>query len=485
MQVEGQSGTALAKSATFVGAGLSKGKAKRGNEKKQGARPPAVQSTDAGSSLGPLSEATAAQTLQQPPARPPQPKPRPPVRPQRPEDITPLSRDLGQFRTRFPSTFITSNTDTLTTLRLSFAPTDPDFPYELEKLEVELKIPSTYPLGYPRLTVLTDVIPSGLRRKVESGWEKMALANSKRDAGSRLSLVGMINWLDRKLEELLVEEDRGAVTGVVKAGEGIGSGPAMEPASSASAPAMASESSEASEEEEGHQGDNAGADGSGRAMADDGTGPSDEANTDDELSYALSTTKLETPAPEIYPEHEEKLTPSSTAISTTHRGTHLRLPTIHSPGISLLQPYRLSLVLRCSRCRTHIDALNLEPDKPVILPCGTCRGQVGVKVRGSAIHAGDPLKGLAYLDLENCTVIDLLAGTSSYTPTCAGCSEPNVGLFKGVERNERISAFCRKCNAKMELGIGEVKFVRLSAGEGVQSGEERAGAGLVLKLKVG
>lgn len=507
--MQGQSGTALAKEAQFVGAGTSVPRSKsdrgRGGKSKESGNRGPRESGGAPKSAAPVpaqpSPAAGASAASEPfsesqqQTRQPQPRPRPPVKPIRPEDQTPLSRDLSQLKVRFPTTQTTNQTDTLNTVRLSFTPTDPDFPYDLPSLNVELRIPSTYPIGFPRLTVLTSEIPANLRRKVEEGWDRFAGANARREGPARLSLVGLVNWLDRKLEELLVAEQGGSITGVVRASDRK-----VEEKPAVSAPQPSTEEDESSSEEESSdeegEDDAKGVpgDGSGRAA---GAGPAvptearidaSESDDEDDLSYALSNTRL--PAPETYPEEtaEEEAEPSASgpAISTEHRGTQIRLPNVHRPGIALLQPARLSLVLRCARCRTNIDAPDLQPDHPVILPCRTCRSQVGVRLRAGAVHSGDPLHGLAYLDLENCTVVDLLPA-SSYTPTCEKCGEPNASLFKGLDRDETVTAFCNKCHGKMDLKIGDVRFVKLVAGAGVsrEGAEERAGAiGLPLKQKV-
>ncbi|KAH1434768.1 hypothetical protein KXX32_009753, partial [Aspergillus fumigatus] len=75
--------------------------------------------------------------------------------------------------------------------------------------------------------------------------------------------------------------------------------------------------------------------------------------------------------------------------------------------------------------------------------------------RRQLMHAHSTRAG--YLDLDGCTVVDLLP--SSFIPTCAECSTtfPVPGVV--AVRGESATASCRQCHRKMVFKIPEVKFL--------------------------
>ncbi|KAI9025634.1 hypothetical protein DFJ74DRAFT_45649 [Hyaloraphidium curvatum] len=516
----GQSAGDLARSAQFVGAGSRGGRSRgRGRDRGQGQgrgrdqapRQASEQALDVNAAeFVPSAAAASAPAAPAPqpapsaPAAPEQqqaaaptanaPRPRPPVRPNRQSTLSPLERDLAQLNTRFPGTIVL-DLGSIRTARLHFAPSDPDFPFELPRLDVELRIPETYPAGYPRLTVLTADIPPALRRRCEGRWERFAQANAKKVEG-RLSLVGLVNWLDRELEGMLVSAEEGAVTGIVRPGErpAAETGAGMHQPDAVPASLHVPEASEPPKTSDDEEGDNA--DGSGRPL---GAAPADvsadslETASDESDSESDSGTSdgdsegPDRPAQELAEQLEAAVldddaegTPGQ-AISDERRGTHLRLPGLHHPNISLLQPHSLHLLLRCGRCRAQFPGQDLPNDRAVQIPCPRCAAPCGIRIRPSAITA-DPQSGLAYIDSDLCAPAGLLPA-SSYTPTCSACAQPTPGLFAGVERGETVTRFCRHCHRRMEMRWEDVRFVRLGEGLPIGDSEHRTGAELPPRKK--
>ncbi|TLS25274.1 hypothetical protein PpBr36_07093 [Pyricularia pennisetigena] len=107
---------------------------------------------------------------------------------------------LQQLRKRYSPRESTLNGG-VTSLRFSLKPSDPDFPYELDYLEVELKIPSSYPKQPPTISVKNQDIPRGFGVNIERGWDK--LVEERKGATTLLSLT---NALDRNLETFLSEQ---------------------------------------------------------------------------------------------------------------------------------------------------------------------------------------------------------------------------------------------------------------------------------------
>lgn len=120
----------------------------------------------------------------------------------------PRRYQLDQLKRRFSPTEETLENGT-TTLFFKISPSDPDFPYELDFLEVELRVPASYPEGAPTISVKNKNIPKGFALNIERGWDRLV-------EGSRNStLLALIHALDRKLEEFLSEKKADTVKVVI------------------------------------------------------------------------------------------------------------------------------------------------------------------------------------------------------------------------------------------------------------------------------
>jgi len=107
--------------------------------------------------------------------------------------VTDGSSDLATLKLRYP-TAKTLTTSTASIIAIDLVPSDPDFPFDLPFLRIEICIPKAYPTERSTITVKDTSIPLQLKRSIEDAW---------RDKPS-CSLLDMCKWLDRSLESLLV-----------------------------------------------------------------------------------------------------------------------------------------------------------------------------------------------------------------------------------------------------------------------------------------
>ncbi|TLD25275.1 hypothetical protein PspLS_06113 [Pyricularia sp. CBS 133598] len=109
---------------------------------------------------------------------------------------------IQQLRKRYSPKELTPNGDGgVTYLQFRIKPSDPDFPYELDYLEVEIRVPSSYPKQPPSLSVENRDIPRGFSINIERGWDKL-VAERK----GNTTLLSLTNALDRNLESFLSEQ---------------------------------------------------------------------------------------------------------------------------------------------------------------------------------------------------------------------------------------------------------------------------------------
>ncbi|KAL8909466.1 MAG: hypothetical protein Q9207_000146 [Kuettlingeria erythrocarpa] len=118
----------------------------------------------------------------------------------RSEKESPRDFQIRQLERRFPSLHKVEH-DTETTLAFQLAPSDPDFPFELNELECVLHVPSSFPGdGKSSLAVRNKDMPRGYQINVERGFDALAKASPQ------ATLLSLVNALDKRLESLLTEE---------------------------------------------------------------------------------------------------------------------------------------------------------------------------------------------------------------------------------------------------------------------------------------
>lgn len=98
--------------------------------------------------------------------------------------------------------------DSGTSLTFGLAPSDPDFPFELEKLQCILHVPFSYPTqGRPKLEVTNPEMEKAFQVNVGRGFDD--IVDSALRLGGRGTLLGWMNSLDKQLERLLTTVERG------------------------------------------------------------------------------------------------------------------------------------------------------------------------------------------------------------------------------------------------------------------------------------
>lgn len=131
----------------------------------------------------------------------------------------PRAYQISQIRRRFsPVEEQEDDNNGSTILSFRMAPSDPDFPFEMDALQCRLSVPRDYPTGggKPTLRVTNADMERGYQINVERGFDRIV-------AGARaVNLLRCFNALDRELEALLSGEKAETVKIVVNRGRGQG-----------------------------------------------------------------------------------------------------------------------------------------------------------------------------------------------------------------------------------------------------------------------
>lgn len=148
----------------------------------------------------------------------------------------------------------------------------------------------------------------------------------------------------------------------------------------------------------------------------------------------------------------------TTPTSAPERGISLSFPSLEIYSIELLELVSLCITIKCERCKDTMDINNLRSGASKTESCKKCAMPLSVSYRRELMHASSFRAG--YLDLDGCTVLDMLP--SSFLPTCSSCSTtippPGVVSVRGAS----TMAICRECHHKLTFKIPEVKFLLIS-----------------------
>lgn len=186
---------------------------------------------------------------------------------------------------------------------------------------------------------------------------------------------------------------------------------------------------------------------------------SDLSDSSDDYSYDSGDESDEAPGDVEVNLGDESKPGSHTAPSQNpERGTALSFPSLSLHGVELLELISLNLTIKCERCKTTAELRGLKNNAPQTATCNKCTTVLAVTYRRDLMHPTHIRAG--FLDLENCTAVDMLP--SSFLPTCASCSEtfPLPGIV--AVRGDTSSQNCRSCHAKLVFELPDLKFLFIS-----------------------
>ncbi|OOQ84229.1 CHY zinc finger domain protein [Penicillium brasilianum] len=157
---------------------------------------------------------------------------------------------------------------------------------------------------------------------------------------------------------------------------------------------------------------------------------------------------------------EEGGAPVPAVLDTPGRGVALSFPFLELYGIELLEIAHLAITIKCDRCKESMDIKNVQQladpkDMPKVESCKKCANSMSIGFRKQLMHSHANRAG--YLDLDGCTVMDLLP--SNFIPTCSECSTTYHAPGVSAVRGESAMAICRHCHRKMVFKMPEVKFL--------------------------
>ena len=149
----------------------------------------------------------------------------------------------------------------------------------------------------------------------------------------------------------------------------------------------------------------------------------------------------------------------NTPSTAPERGISLSFPSLELYSIELLELTSLCITIKCERCKDTTDINNLQDKSQKTESCKKCAVPLSVGYRRELMHVNSFRAG--YLDLDGCTVVDMLP--SNFLPTCSECSTTHPAPGVVSVRGSSTMAICRECHRKLTFKIPEVKFLLISA----------------------
>ena len=284
---------------------------------------------------------------------------------------------------------------------LKLKPSDPDFPFDLESLNINLEIPETYPQDPCLITSITnDEIPTRVKNQIMTSWKSRAQTAYK----NKPMLMGLFRWLDNNMEKLLIDQIATQDFELARQGIQIIVNPRQNLKITATEPPKETTAAE----------------------------------------VAPQTAAQPTPAPPA----EVKAPAANYATITEHRGTQIQVENLNLINLGILECTLLKIVLLCQRCRSQYE-VSLAHNATWAAECDKCHNAMIATYRKDQMHEAS--KVLGYLDVTNVIPFDVLTG-SVYCASCLECSE-NIVWKQIPMTGMEYAQNCENCHKKASVTI--------------------------------
>lgn len=307
---------------------------------------------------------------------------------------------------------------------------DPEFPFDLDALHLEITLPANYPSpnGLPQLKVLNADIPEGVKRRIRNRMEEAAEKMPK----DTPYLKELLRILDRSLEKWMVAlptiADSGSATIKVYSPAEI---KVSAPSSSRSLN-LATNGSHSSSPHQNRQ-----------------QNYEEVVKSLEMVDIGLPIKKEASKQTRFRPPEFIKIELEGNQAGTTE----MVISKLILDNIGLAIPMQLSLSFSCARCQATTVVKDLRADVDRTIPCVSCKQHMEVRYTRSTIHQHS--QRLGFLRTKRCYPTDLV--NCSLQLTCDTCSptEPLASSIRVEEISigERLTFPCRHCRQPCEICI--------------------------------
>lgn len=378
--------------------------------------------------------------------------------------------EIDQLLKRFPKNKVKVTRDCAEYFKsiVDFSPTDPDWPFDVKLFQLQIDIPSDYPLEMLSISLPVEQdLPETVRRYLEVSIEEWLEEKDRelRDKGqAELVFRTFLRWLDRNVEDIVTEGLRQLKRELVAKASGLEFISAKQlqkqyPGQSASSPEDdEKENDEEADNDEDDEETSSGSDYDEESSSDydqDSGEEGNEANGQKEKATDNEKNTRKTRLDRI----------KDMLVEPERRGTEVNLKSLQLRESAAMMYFdKVCLVIQCERCKGSSE-FTTSGGRVNVVQCGQCSQTQMCTFRPAMVHQFSPVMG--YLDLEACLPFDIVLQNCSTVVSCLNCSkETRPGsLAPGTP----LDHWCRACHHKLKICTDGVRFTQLEPSTTLQS----------------
>lgn len=370
------------------------------------------------------------------------------------------STEIRQLKKRFPRAEEVLSSSGGTRIQFVFAPTDPDWPYDVKEMNLQVDFPAEYPSKMMKIVMLEDErVPESVRRLMTEGIDKWITSRFEymNSMGKTdLPFRPFLRWFDRKSEQLLTEalkEYRRERMAEIAGLQFISADQLKTRYKVCDQEEQDDEQSELTERKEAGKfwkETNSAAVGENSEVKEE-----DEAEEEEEEKESVLNEDNSTKGDQS----------SQSSGLTARRGTEISLQNLQLLNCAAtLLAVNVSLMISCSRC-SNKGELKANAGQLNRAECPYCRNQQLVMFRPSMAHQLSCVIG--YLDLDGCDAFDMILSDCLFLVNCLECSFDNK--LQALPPGQLNTTWCLHCHNKLTVAANNVRFVNLGAASAIDT----------------
>ncbi|XP_056428912.1 uncharacterized protein LOC130368759 isoform X2 [Hyla sarda] len=345
----------------------------------------------------------------------------------------------------------------VTYYRVTVEPTDPDWPFDLKKIEIMVEFPEDYPTQVFTIQIPEDQdLPSVMCRHVceaSKTWLEAKHATNQLVGKVELLFRPFLHWLDRNLELLYTEGARLLKRDIEAEKAGLTFVPYQQLQA-----AVTVKSSEEENVEDNGQHD---------------TDLQEDLEEDDSDSWISCN---EDDEDDLEPGTGDGIGDGMRSVEGgreegPRKGTEMRFLGLQlGGGVGTLTAHHIVVSLECNRCKLTAD-LSLTGKQPCTAQCEKCNSRISGIFQPSILHQYSTVLG--YVDIQGATARDLVLLECTFVISCLNCSheESVKSLSYGITKDLN----CVQCHSKLSIFSEAARFQKVQRYPGKDSGRKDHG----------
>ncbi|XP_055931217.1 uncharacterized protein LOC129961699 isoform X2 [Argiope bruennichi] len=350
--------------------------------------------------------------------------------------------EITQLKKRFPKVIENGSA-----FAFDFEPSDPDWPFDMKSLHLQVTFPESYPLEVCDITVVSHMnyLPGVLLRHLNQSicdWliEKHQAAIEQNQVV--LLFRPFLKWFDKNLEEFF---NFGLKKVTDEGTQNVDNESVLPERKS---PVSCENSPEN--------------DISGEESSLSSNIPSIPSDSEKERNHSPIRQKAE----------------PSVLNNLQMQGSKIIFTGLEFvEGVAALSCKKLSITIHCSRCKTSCNKI-LIPNKNTPMLCSKCSKSMECNFNPSILHQFSSVLGTIYL--MECQAADVNLVECAFLVDCLSCAK-QVSV-DGLHYGQKQKLWCKFCNQKLTIGIESVKF-QTSAATAVTTSNKTVAVKKVTKKK--